>query len=208
MKLKKKEKKKKRWKKINIITGFARSDFFISLFYFFMMINPTIFTICRIVSLSIANMFIKSYKWGKILVSNTKKFVYFKYMYNYMNGRNRQDNYNTTMTDFMTAVIILYRLELSAKTKLSWTNLNPLLAQQVQGPTATSLILPQRLFAPMFPYSMVPLFLNLVLYLFETPDIDPRSLCCFDSFLFTFRRFQNRFNTTILHNIKLLWSFC
>lgn len=36
-----------------------------------------------------------------------------------MNGRNRQDNYNTTMTDFMTAVIILYRLELSAKTKLS-----------------------------------------------------------------------------------------
>lgn len=188
MKLKKKE-KKKRWKKINIITGFARSDFFISLFYFFMMINPTIFTICRIVSLSIANMFIKSYKWGKILVSNTKKFVYFKYIYNYMNGRNRQDNYNTTMTDFMTAVIILYRLELSAKTKLSWTNLNPLLAQQVQGPTATSLILPQRLFAPMFPYSMVPLFLNLVLYLFETPDIDPRSLCCFDSSLFTFRRF-------------------
>lgn len=27
--------KKKKWKKINIITGFARSDFFISLLYFF-----------------------------------------------------------------------------------------------------------------------------------------------------------------------------
>lgn len=57
------KKKKKKWKKINIITGFGQIRFLYFTFLFFHMINPTIFTICKIILLSIANMFTrKNYK--------------------------------------------------------------------------------------------------------------------------------------------------
>lgn len=171
------------------------------------MINPTIFTICKIILLSIANMFTrKNYKWSKILISNIKNIIVLNIQL-YMVKIDRIIIIRQWSILWLRHTSSVKAVQLSAKTKLFWTNLSPFLAQQVQGPTATSLILPQRLFAPMFPYSKVPLFLNLVLYLFETPDIDSRSLCCFRFTSLLFDIFKADL-TTIWYNIKLLWSFC